>query len=87
MVAFEIIDTDPVVDQCGYCDNGIQGDQYCRYCGGDGVDVFDRSSLFTLAHNLAIAGGLCASWVLGSNHGYPDECGWDWRPGCGRGPT
>ena len=89
MSAFELIDTEPVVDQCGYCDNGVHGDQYCRYCNGDGVSVFDRSSLLTLAHSLAVAGGLCEAfnegWSSGWDAARPTELGDTpgWYPGCG----
>jgi hypothetical protein len=87
MGSISIVHDDPYIDQCGYCDNGIQGDRYCRYCNGDGVTVFDYSDLATLAHNLAIAGGLCRAHKLGAGFGYE----WAtrepfyprWEPGCG----
>ncbi len=56
----EIIDDDPVVEECRHlwCDGGRVGDQYCPTCGGDGYETFDRSRLLTLGHNLAIAGAM-----------------------------
>jgi hypothetical protein len=59
---YELIDSDPVIEECDatWCDGGTVGDRYCRTCGGDGFKVFDRSALFTLAHNLATAGALWA---------------------------
>jgi hypothetical protein len=60
----------------------------CRGCGrvdGDPMLV-DMLTLGVLAHNLAIAGGLCESFDRGSTYrmramiGLPaDE---DWKPGC-----
>lgn len=88
-MSISIVHDDPLIEQCGYCDNGIQGDAYCRYCGGDGVDVFDFSALATLAHNLAIGAGLCESWERGYYTGESaGRCGreyaaGEWRPGCG----
>jgi hypothetical protein len=51
-----------------------------------------RDSMHCLAHNLVIAGALCAAFWQGheqreheqlySNHGYRTDEGW--RPGCGR---
>lgn len=87
-----IVHDDPLVEQCGYCDNGIQGDQYCRYCGGDGVEVFDYSPLATLAHNLAVAALGCAAFELGKAYGAErvitewNGGGWTYpfHPGCGR---
>lgn len=59
-------DTDPVIYPCARCKGtGGEGDLYCRDCQGDGFDCFDRSPLFVLAHNLAAAGALCQSFVLG----------------------
>lgn len=57
-MTIHIEDDDPIIDQCGFCDWGRVGDHECRYCGGNGVDVFDRSAVLTLAHNLGIAGAL-----------------------------
>lgn len=42
------------------------------------------TSLSNLARCLRDAGALCAAWEVGRAYGYPDEIGWDWRPGCGR---
>jgi hypothetical protein len=47
----------------------------CEYCGGDGGIEVQLSGLRTLAHNLAAAGGLCASWWSGWKHG-------SWEFGC-----
>lgn len=83
-----IVHDDPVIDQCGCCDNGIQGDHYCRFCGGDGISVFDLSALATLAHNLAVVAFGERMFRLGSK--YSDDLwnvemlGKRWRPGCGK---
>ena len=39
-----------------------------------------KRRLDTLAHNLAVAGGLCAAYWQGIKH----IRGQHWRPGCGR---
>jgi hypothetical protein len=59
-MSIEIIDTDPVIEDCDHlwCEDGRVGDRYCPRCGGDGMRTFDRSALFTLAHNLAVAGAM-----------------------------
>lgn len=76
----ELIDCDPVIEECDHlwCEDGRIGDRWCPRCGGDGWKTFDRSALFTLAHNLAVAGGLCASREQAHDL-------WDpkWSPGCG----
>lgn len=86
----EIIDTDPVIEDCDHlwCEDGRVGDHYCSRCGGDGMRTFDRSALFTLAHNLAVAGamqkmdGLGAFVVISAEHWGHDE----WSPNVeGRG--
>ena len=82
-----IVHDDPVIEQCGYCDNGINGDAYCWKCGGDGVDVFDLSTLATLSHNLSIVAGLCAAWHDGFHSGvllHSADVFDYWRPGCGK---
>lgn len=75
-----IVHDDPVVEQCGYCDNGIQCDHYCRHCGGDGIDVLDLSALATLAHNLAVAGAMMAAALYAELR---LTQGIEWMPGCG----
>jgi hypothetical protein len=60
--AIELIDSDPVIEECDYpkCRGGAVGDQWCPRCGGSGYQTFDRSAILTLAHNLAIAGALAS---------------------------
>lgn len=93
----EFIDTQPVPSDCKRCNGtGMVGrppsdPDWCMECGGVGCDWLDRSALFTLAHNLAVAGALCAAFDLGGPHrswvsdridGYEyDE---PWHPGCNR---
>jgi hypothetical protein len=82
-------DCEPVELDCARCKaDGRIGDMWCSDCGGTGADFFSRSELYTLAHNLAIAGALCESFQLGDQWGawtedpYPDPA--PWRPGCHR---
>lgn len=81
-MTISIIHDDPLIEQCGYCDNGIQGDQYCRVCNGDGLKVFDFSAVATLAHNIASGAGLCAAFYLGFEAGSGPRP-LMWKPGCG----
>lgn len=64
----EIVDTNPVIEECDYpgCNGtGATGDVYCPRCDGDWILTFDRSALFTLAHNLSVAGALYAAFRCG----------------------
>src|SRR5687767_2106929 len=57
MVSF--VDVEPVALDCVRCaGSGVIAADWCSACGGCGSDWFDRSALFTLAHNLAVAGAL-----------------------------
>lgn len=82
--------TSPRLVTCRCCKGTSQGfgTLRCDCCNGDGCYEVDDPSLATLAHNLAVAGGLCASFNLGCR--YADDL-WDvdahsrrWRPGCRR---
>lgn len=86
-----IVDTSPLPFDCMRCNGtGIVAAEWCMECGGAGCDWFDRSTLMTLAHNLAVAGALCEADANGYVRGYhdgmpgPRDPHPDWRPGCGR---
>lgn len=68
----------PRLDQCG---------DHCHECDGAGEIAIDLSDLATLAHNLAIAAALCASFEMGRDAGPDRHQAWKtawWRPGCGK---
>lgn len=77
-------DWDPIIYECTApsCDNGVAGDDYCPVCHGDGIAlVFDRSCLFTLAHNLAVAGAMQRMYNLGMFAGlFHDHAVSKWQP-------
>lgn len=76
-----IQDNEPDITDCPQCECGVVGDDYCPNCGGDAVEVFDRSALYTLAHNIQVGAALCASFELGLTTNelaavHLDDCGW-----------
>lgn len=64
------------------------GREYCGECSGHGEVAHDLSWLATLAHNLAIAGGLCATYWDGvrTEFSHHLHAPWieRWRPGCAK---
>lgn len=77
-----LVDADPVELPCSRCKGeGWRGDMECGGCSGSGSDWFDRSELFTLAHNLAIGGALMIAGLYAEMR---ITRGVDWLPGCGR---
>lgn len=74
----------PVVYSCEATAEGCS-DTECPYCYGGLRELPER--LVTLAHNLAIAAGLCAAFEMGRDAGpgkyVPFVTCW-WRPGCGK---
>lgn len=89
-----IVHDDPAFVTCKRCEGkgyptpppGLDPD-YCVECSGHGEIALDLSDLATLAHNLAWAAGLCASFEMGRDAGpdthVPLKTSW-WRPGCGK---
>ena len=66
------------------CPHG-RSDNDCPTCDEEQLDANTIEALSTLAHNLAVAAGLCRAFELGQDHyeqgGYDDE---NWSPGCKR---
>lgn len=92
-MSIAIVHDEPASFDCERCDGtGIEyfghDPDWCGECGGTGEDHIDLSPLATLAHNLAIAGGLCAAFELGRQFCWRAMVGLpaaeDWRPGSGR---
>lgn len=94
-----IVDDEPIEIQCRHCKGSgwspWNHGSYCSICEGSGIGWFDRSRLFTLAHNLAVVGALFASFRAGDNFGFhmgsdETQCTCQWSPGRGepyRGST
>lgn len=67
MTAILVIDDcEPIELECASCHgDGRRGDAYCPGCGGTGCDFVSRQAMYTLAHNLGIAGALCRAFEIG----------------------
>lgn len=92
---YSIVANDPIWIRCPQCKGDKQRQQpLCEDCCNTGEVAEDISWLATLAHNLAIAGGLELAFVLGSRRGrwvsdyfegwYDDEDEAPWVSGCGK---